>query len=281
MRTRSYRRLFFTRLLAPPNLLLAVVSIFILSEQHAFAQQADTAQQAVTWEFGARKAADGSSVLVLHAHIREGWKLYSTTNPDTVGFSRVTLDKNARLKIAGLEEKGALRRKKDTLFNNAETSFFTGDVDFLVRLRPLDYNPADAAANAANAVASGKPAAPPSNTVTAASPADLKGTITFIAVKNDSVVGPTDVPFRYGQTADGGYIAKSTTLRQSNDEAHALKRASIDLANPVNSCGGTGTEDSKGFVAIFFLGVLGGLVGLIMPCTFPMIPLTVAFFLKK
>jgi thiol:disulfide interchange protein len=59
----------------------------------------------------------------------------------------------------------------------------------------------------------------------------------------------------------------------------------IDLKNPVNSCGGTGiqTEESggNGLLTIFLLGFLGGLVALITPCVFPMIPLTVSFFTKK
>ena len=59
----------------------------------------------------------------------------------------------------------------------------------------------------------------------------------------------------------------------------------IDLKNPVNACGGTGISveesGSKGLLTIFFLGFLGGLLALITPCVFPMIPLTVSFFTKK
>ncbi len=60
---------------------------------------------------------------------------------------------------------------------------------------------------------------------------------------------------------------------------------SIDLNNPVNSCGGTGIQtkesEGNGLLTIFLLGFLGGLVALITPCVFPMIPLTVSFFTKK
>jgi thiol:disulfide interchange protein DsbD len=59
----------------------------------------------------------------------------------------------------------------------------------------------------------------------------------------------------------------------------------IDLKNPVNTCGGTGISveesGSGALLTIFFLGFLGGLVALITPCVFPMIPLTVSFFTKK
>ncbi|HEV3327276.1 MAG TPA: hypothetical protein VG052_16790, partial [Puia sp.] len=246
---RFVRLICLDRLLSPPNLLLAVVSIFIFSEQRAIAQQGDTAQQAVNWEFRVLNGSDGNPMLVFHARIHDGWKLYSTTNPDTLGYSRVTLDSSSHAKILGIEEKGALQRKKDPIFNGSETNFFTGDAQWLVHVRP--------------------------------GTGDLKGVVTFIAVRNDNVVGPTDVPFRYGHSPGGGWIVKSSTLQQSAGEANELRKTSIDLANPVNSCGGTGTEGSKGFVAIFFLGMLGGLIGLVMPCTFPMIPLTVSFFIKQ
>ena len=59
----------------------------------------------------------------------------------------------------------------------------------------------------------------------------------------------------------------------------------IDLKKPVNDCGGTGisVEESAsgGILTVFLLGFLGGLVALITPCVFPMIPLTVSFFTKK
>lgn len=61
--------------------------------------------------------------------------------------------------------------------------------------------------------------------------------------------------------------------------------SSIDLNNPVNDCGGAGItaeqSASGGILTIFLLGFLGGLVALITPCVFPMIPLTVSFFTKK
>jgi thiol:disulfide interchange protein len=59
----------------------------------------------------------------------------------------------------------------------------------------------------------------------------------------------------------------------------------INLKAPVNDCGGSGLADtqagSSGLLTIFFLGFLGGLVALLTPCVFPMVPLTVSFFTKK
>ena len=56
--------------------------------------------------------------------------------------------------------------------------------------------------------------------------------------------------------------------------------SSIDLKNPVSSCGGTGSNE-KGLLKLFLLGFVAGLLALITPCVIPMIPLTVSFFTKK
>jgi len=60
----------------------------------------------------------------------------------------------------------------------------------------------------------------------------------------------------------------------------------INLNDPASDCGkglggGTTETKSKGLLSLFILGFLGGLVALLTPCVFPMIPLTVSFFTKK
>jgi thiol:disulfide interchange protein len=264
----------FQRLLSPPVLLLAVAILFVQSQQQLFAQQTDTAQNVVNWEFSAQKAPGNTLILVLHGRIREGWRLFSTTMPDSLPNSRVALDSTAGAKILGVDEKGQLQHKKDSLFN-ADTRFFRGETEWDVTIQPTAAGPS-AAGGLQQAMPATAGAATPVST-------DLKGTLTFMAIYKDSVVGPIEVPFRYGHSPDGGLAAKSASQQLSGSAANNLKRTSIDLDNPVNKCGGTGTENSKskGLLGIFILGFLGGLVGLIMPCTFPMIPLTVSFFTKR
>ncbi|HWK02805.1 MAG TPA: cytochrome c biogenesis protein CcdA [Puia sp.] len=208
----------------------------------------------VSWEFSAQKTAGGYT-LILHGKIKDGWKLYSTTMKDDLPNTRVVLDSTAPAKIGAIEEKGNLESRKEPLFDNAETRYFEHDVRFLVPINPL----------------------------TNGEKKDLKGVVTFMAIYKDSVVGPQEVPFRYSFTPGGELVAKSAILQESASAAGSLKINSIDLAHPANNCGGTGAENSqsKSLLSIFFLGILGGLVGLFMPCTFPMIPLTVSFFTKR
>ncbi|WP_431211844.1 hypothetical protein ACQ86N_39620 [Puia sp. P3] len=234
--------------------LLTFAFLFLLMAHRGLAQS-DTAHSAVTWDFSVQQGADGKPVLVLNGHIKEGWRLYSTTMPDSLPNSRVTLDSTAGATVGKIEEKGQLKTQPEPLFNNAKTGSYTGRTQWLIHLDPTSATPTG----------------------------DLKGAVVFMAINKDSVVGPQEVPFRYARAAGGGLIAKSAELQASAGAANELKKSTIDLDNPVNKCGGTGAENSasKGLFGLFILGILGGLVGLIMPCTFPMIPLTVSFFTKR
>ncbi len=53
---------------------------------------------------------------------------------------------------------------------------------------------------------------------------------------------------------------------------------SVDLSHPVSPCGQAPAASGNGLLAIFLLGIGGGLLALLTPCVFPMIPVTVSFF---
>jgi len=68
----------------------------------------------------------------------------------------------------------------------------------------------------------------------------------------------------------------------NNANHQSIQIASINVAHPLNNCGiETTSGNNKGLLAIFFLGFLGGLIALLTPCVFPMIPVTVSFFTKR
>ncbi len=57
--------------------------------------------------------------------------------------------------------------------------------------------------------------------------------------------------------------------------------SSIDVENPeYENCGESETKD-KSLLILFGLGFLGGLLALLTPCVYPMIPLTVSYFTKS
>jgi thiol:disulfide interchange protein DsbD len=64
-------------------------------------------------------------------------------------------------------------------------------------------------------------------------------------------------------------------------DAAELKMPNVDLENPVVRDAGLRKDDESSLLWIFMLGFIGGLVALLTPCVFPMIPLTVSFFTKS
>lgn len=98
-------------------------------------------------------------------------------------------------------------------------------------------------------------------------PAQLQGTLSYFYGKDD--VFNSDLPLSFNIALEGGMAA---TTR--------IKIQTIDINNPVSNCGDEGTKN-KSILAIFLLGLLGGIIALLTPCVFPMIPLTVSFFTKK
>jgi cytochrome c biogenesis protein CcdA/thioredoxin-related protein len=66
------------------------------------------------------------------------------------------------------------------------------------------------------------------------------------------------------------------SVKTSND----IHLSTIDLAHPLAPCGDAGIAHESLWM-IFFLGFIGGLIGLLTPCVFPMIPVTVSFFTKR
>jgi thiol:disulfide interchange protein len=75
-----------------------------------------------------------------------------------------------------------------------------------------------------------------------------------------------------------------TSTATSSSNRILIPTINIDkpLTNAKTSASAS-TDDvkSKGLFSLFALGFLGGLIALLTPCVFPMIPLTVSFFTKK
>ena len=98
-------------------------------------------------------------------------------------------------------------------------------------------------------------------------PAKLPGKLSVFFNKGDAFL--PDLPFDFTAALEGGISSGIN-----------IKSAAIDIKNPVNNCGDDSTQN-KSLAAIFLLGFLGGLIALVTPCVFPMVPVTVTFFTKK
>ncbi len=79
-----------------------------------------------------------------------------------------------------------------------------------------------------------------------------------------------------------GLDEKKASAQVANITQEDLDK-SAKLSIPLKGMEKYQTQDQQGktFLTIFFLGFIGGLIALLTPCVFPMIPLTVSFFTKS
>lgn len=226
--------------------LLSFLACFFIN---AFAQ--DTVTSPVKWkQESASKQSDGSYILRFVATVNGDWKLFSSKAADDEPNLRVILDTTSNAKLIEVREQGKLITENEPLFDNIAIKYYNNVLN-------LDV-------------------------IVAASSNDVAGSISYMALKGEEVVGPYDEPFRFVIDASGNITSQSATLSEVSAANTGLKRASINLKEPVSNCGGQAVDgSSNGIWSIFLLGFLGGLVALLTPCVFPMIPLTVSFFTKK
>lgn len=59
-----------------------------------------------------------------------------------------------------------------------------------------------------------------------------------------------------------------------------LRVNSLDFKKPLTNCGTAATKHNNSNLWVLLLGFAGGLIALLTPCVFPMIPLTVSYFTK-
>ena len=125
------------------------------------------------------------------------------------------------------------------------------------------------------------PASAPAATTTAANAETEKTTTAATDVAADGLSALT------AMTAD---TAKKSDVLPS-DTAGALKQenaqvnADVNLWQPVikelSAFNSTKDSTNSSLWSIFFMGVLGGFIALLTPCVWPIIPMTVSFFLKR
>lgn len=98
-------------------------------------------------------------------------------------------------------------------------------------------------------------------------PAQLLGKLLVNYNKGEDFL--QDIPLSFSAALEGGISTEWD-----------IKRQSIDISQPASDCGDEGTKN-KSLISIFLLGLLGGIIALLTPCVFPLIPVTVTFFTKK
>lgn len=98
-----------------------------------------------------------------------------------------------------------------------------------------------------------------------------------------SQIATADTNKAVSKPLSAGLPAESICARIKSDDGFLDQRISsiIDTyKTPLGNCGTEDTTRNLSLIWTFLFGFLGGLIALLTPCVFPMIPLTVSFFTK-
>ncbi|MDQ3142515.1 MAG: hypothetical protein M3Q56_09760, partial [Bacteroidota bacterium] len=114
----------------------------------------------------------------------------------------------------------------------------------------------------------------------------ITGSFTYQTCDDSKCLPPKELAFSFTPT-DGKFLIEGASegigLEGPKIEGDIVDQSNPILIeshkNPVGDCGGEQLAGHNLFW-MFFFGFLGGLLALLTPCVFPMIPLTVSFFTK-
>ena len=118
--------------------------------------------------------------------------------------------------------------------------------------------------------------------VTSASAVNLTANIEWQACDNGSCLPPTDEDVQVKLPAAVGAAAAEPAAKEDSESAKEEQPAEVkEAAAAVGSIAGPAEEEGKSLWAVILEAIVWGFVALLTPCVFPMVPMTVSFFLKN
>ena len=243
------------------SLFLIVLTVSCLS---AFAQMFEP----VKWKFST-KAIDQSTVeLVFSATIDRGWHLYGMKLPDggPTPTQFVFEGKRGATFEGSVVAKSKLIEEYDKVFE-VKLGFYNSSAVFSQKIK---FDPERGY--------------------------KVDGYIKFQSCNDEACING-EAPFKFELKG------KKPIADEQADSTHSLATAQIDSAAITGAtqqtdtdifapaldkldkfnkeAGSTSATEGRSLLWIFLMGMLGGLIALITPCVWPVIPMTVSFFLKR
>lgn len=222
-----------------------------------FAITANAAPNPVEWSASISGPENGTATLTVTGKIEGGWHIYGFNMPEMEPEAGVPDPTTMTLSLpVGVTVDGDLVKAGDESmhfdeFMKLNLAWLSGTVSFTQKLKVAEN-------------ASGT----------------ISGTVRYMACTEESCTPPAryDFNLKIGNTVVASNTETVETAPQEQSNILASDANQSLWWQPVEVS--TGTE-AQSYWAILLFGFLGGLVALMTPCVWPMIPMTVSFFLKK
>lgn len=235
--------------------------------------------------------------VVFSAKIDQGWHVYSTNLPaDGPTSATLHLDKSEGVTPVGkLTARGKELNVYDKTFE-MKLRYFENSVGFVQRYKItaktysikgyLEYGacndemclpPTQVEFN----FKGNGPASAPAATPTAANAETEKTTTAATDVAADGLSALTTMGADTAKKADVLPADTAGTVQQASTQVNADVNLWKPVIKELSAFNSTKDSANSSLWSIFFMGILGGFIALLTPCVWPIIPMTVSFFLKR
>lgn len=235
-----------------------------------------SAQDIITWDFALEDAGNGEVNIIAKASVEQGWYMYDTNipdggpNPTVIEFDEIT---GAEVigEFQPVDKKATV--KHDEIFG-MEIGTFTGSVSFAQRLKITDKDNFSVVGNVRAQACNDQTCTPPIPVDFSFSSAKLPSTV--IAATSSSSEEKIEAPTPTEEVKVTTETEGPTNVTETVDKDQLW----LPVIEELNALGADDHADSS-LWSIFLKGLLWGFAALITPCVWPMIPITVSFFLNR
>ena len=216
-------------------------------------------QDPVEFKSELKKLANNEAEIIFTGEIEDGWHVYSTELGDGPTSATLNIEKINGVELIGkLMPVGKEVESYDQSFG-MKVRYFESTAKFVQKLKLTG------------------------------GAYQLEGYLQYGACNDENCLPPTDVTFSYsGAVAGASAKDKNDVAQKAEEQVVAVADnsfSSSDLWKPVikemQSFGEAATQKDMSWIYIFITGFIGGLLALFTPCVWPIIPMTVSFFLKR
>lgn len=233
----------------------------------------------VKFKFTVNELGNNQYEAVLNATLESGWHIYSRDIPEDTGIPTeyVVSGKNIEL-IGKFQEVGKKHEEFSEAFGGT-IIYYSNSAGFKQKFKLKDPTKAgDVVAEITYQTCDDRVCLAP-NTLEFNKKITPTG-VTEEAVTDDKTEATKDSA-KVVETLTGNPVkGDSTIVETAKLDPKQLKVASIDISKPLTDCGTGSSKIDENYWTYLLLGFIGGLIALLTPCVFPMIPLTVSFFTK-
>lgn len=236
----------------------------------------------VKFKYNINPLANNEYEAVLTATMEKNWHIYSKDLPPDSGIpTEMKLSSKDGIELIGKVVEVGKKHDEFSEAFGAQIIYYSGSAQFKQKFK-LKNN-----AKPANVVAEITYQTCDDRVCLAPNTLEFEQKVAGTAAETPAVVKP-ETPVETATVADSVTVetptetvaTTTTTTSPVQSEQKGLKISSITHDKPLTDCGVTQQTNNENFWTYLLLGFVGGLIALLTPCVFPMIPLTVSFFTK-